>query len=271
MIRVYPDPVALGRAAADFVARAVVRATEGRDFGTLALAGGTTPVETYRILAEAHRDAAPWPRVRFLLGDERMVPPDHEDSNYGMARRELLDPLRVHPESLLRVRTELPSAAEAARDYEERLRDFIRWGQEGSGLDLVLLGLGVDGHTASLMPECPALRDRDHLVSFCRRETLDHPRVTLTLPLLNAATEVVFLVSGARKARVLAQVLEGPIPESPLPAQLIRPGGGQVHWIVDEAAAADLTPDLTSALRADTDSPFRPSGPSESEEEEKAK
>jgi len=269
MIRVYSDPGALAEAAAAFVAQAIGRAPEGQDFFTMALAGGTTPIQTYQTLAEVHRNSVPWSRVRFLFGDERMVPPDHEDSNYAMARRELLDPLGIRPDGVLRVRTELASAREAAGDYEERVREFIHWGGGGPPLDLVLLGLGGDGHTASLMPGCHALQERNHLVSFCRMEGLNHPRVTLTVPLLNAAAQVVFLVSGAQKARVLAQVLEGPTPDPPLPAQLIHPGEGQLFWMVDEAAAGDLTQDVTRTSPSDTELPFR--NPNTSEREEKAK
>jgi len=242
-IRILPDPASL----ADVAARTVVAAVNGamaRDGRcTLALAGGNTPVGTYRTLAESYRESAPWQEVRFLQGDERMVPPDHEDSNFGMARRELLVPLSLSDEAVLRISGEAGSAEAAAAAYEADLHRLFRAPPHlPPRVDLVLLGLGSDGHTASLMPECrQALFEKEHWVTSCRLERLTHPRVSLTIPVLNAAREVIFLVSGRGKADILHRVLENGDPSDLLPAQRIRPDEGRVQWLVDAAAAGALS------------------------------
>jgi 6-phosphogluconolactonase len=245
-IHVFPDPSSLARAGAGAVVEVLGRCTEGTGPCTLALAGGSTPVDTYRILAQSYRDALSWSDVRFLQGDERMVPPDHEDSNFRMARRELLAPLSVGDEAILRISGEMETAEAAAAAYEARLlRLFRSPPHTRPRIDLVLLGLGEDGHTASLMPECPrALGEEERLVTWCRPPHLPHPRVTLTLPVLNAAREIVFLVSGRRKSEILKRVLEARNPTDLLPAQRIRPDGGRVRWLVDADAARDLSPHL---------------------------
>ncbi len=245
-IRILPDPASLADVAARTVVAAVNEAVARDGRCTLALAGGNTPVGTYRTLAGSHRESAPWHQVHFLQGDERMVPPDHEDSNFGMARRELLTPLSVADEAILRIPGEAGSAEAAAAAYEADLHRLFRAPPHlPPRVDLVLLGLGADGHTASLMPECRhALFEEEHWVTSCRLERLNHPRVSLTIPVLNAAREVLFLVSGGGKAEILHRVLESGDPSDLLPAQRIRPDQGRVWWLVDAEAAGALSTGL---------------------------
>jgi 6-phosphogluconolactonase len=236
---VLPDAESLADAAAGWVAATVRNLLVEQPMCALALAGGHTPIKTYETLVERHRGSVPWGRVLFLQGDERMVPPDHQASNYAMARRELLDPLGIPDTSVIRVRTEMGSAEATATDYEDRLRATLR--RSGpSAPDLALLGLGEDGHTASLMPGSAALEERNRLVTWCSSPEVEHERVTLTLPALNGARHVAFLVSGPQKAEILARVLGGDRVSEPLPAQRIQPESGNLHWFVDADAAREL-------------------------------
>jgi 6-phosphogluconolactonase len=251
-VEIMPDPASLARIAAGLIADIARRALVREGSCVLALSGGTTPIETYRSLARHHRASVPWHQVRFVWGDERMVPPDHEDSNYGMARRELLDPLQVPAENVLPIPTGLGSAEEAADAYQARLEGLFPTREGPPRLDLVLLGLGEDGHTASLMPGCSALQETERWAAPCRTRRLAHPRVTLTLPVLNAARNVLFLVVGERKANVVRQILEGPSPSSPLPAQAVRPTDGELRWMVDEAAAGALNSGAVAEQRGES-------------------
>lgn len=242
MIRVLDDAGALAEAAAAVFAGEVREAFRSRGRCAVALAGGSTPRSTYRILGETYRSSVPWERLDLFWGDERLVPPDHPDSNEGMVRDELIERLSIPEANIHPVRTLLGSAREAADDYQAELRAFFNLaGAELPRFDLVLLGLGEDGHTASLMPGSEAVGERGRLVSVCALEHLEHPRVTLTLPVLNAARRVVFLVSGQRKAEILWRVLEGPPQPDELPAQAVRPDDGAAWWLVDRDAASRLT------------------------------
>ncbi len=218
----------------------------------VALAGGSTPQPMYRLLAdvasltffkaEAPRSlAVDWSRVELFWGDERCVPPDHPDSNYRMARQALLPPL-VPPSGgeilVHRILGELPPA-EAAAAYRVELEAVL--GDKGR-FDLILLGLGSDGHTASLFPETTALEERRYDAVAVYVEKLDAWRVTLTLPVINNARHVIFLVSGERKADALARVHadQGTTSIPRLPAELIQPTDGTLTWLVDRDAAAKL-------------------------------
>jgi 6-phosphogluconolactonase len=233
----------LSRYAAELVVTLSQRAgdVEGRRF-TVALAGGETPRHLYALLASAeYATQVPWERVHVFWGDERHVPPDDPASNYRMAYDALLSRVPIPPENVHRMRAELPDAHEVARTYDDDLRGFF--GLQPSALprfDLVLLGMGADGHTASLFPRTEALHDREHLVAAPWVETLHTYRLTLTPRVLNHAAMVVFLVSGEGKAATLHAVLEGPLQPDLLPAQLIAPTNGTLLWLVDQAAAAPL-------------------------------
>jgi 6-phosphogluconolactonase len=228
-VQLYETPEALAEAAARaFVDRAAESIAERGRFA-VALAGGSTPKATYGVLARDHAEDVDWPNVHVFFGDERTVPPDHEDSNYRMAREALLD--RVPVGSVHRMRGELPPE-EAAASYETDLRQFF--GGEAV-LDLVMLGIGEDGHTASLFPETPALEVTDRLVVANPVPKLDTTRLTLTAPVLSAARGVNFLVAGEGKAEALREILEGDADPHRYPAKLVRPPGGPT-WFVDRAA-----------------------------------
>jgi 6-phosphogluconolactonase len=238
-VLVLPDAPALFRAAADEVIAAAQDAIARRGRFTIALSGGHTPRGLYTTLAAGGDGGSriAWDHVHLFWGDERHVPPDHPDSNYRMAREALLDRVAVPPANVHRIPAEDPDAARAAARYEEELRRFFELdGTSVPRFDLVLLGLGRDGHTASLFPGTAALADTTRLVVAAHVPALGTDRITLTLPVLNHAACALFLVSGPEKAAVVHKVLEEP-GATPLPAQRIRPAGRLV-WLLDAAAAA---------------------------------
>ena len=217
------------------------KAIAGQTFSA-ALSGGLTPRLLYQILASrALLGRIEWKSIQLFQVDERCVPPDHPDSNYRMVREALLDAGDVPAENFHRMRAEQPDLEQAARDYARELGRILE-PQDGNRprLDMVFLGLGPDGHTASLFPGTPALEEQNLWVRPNPVARLGMNRLTMTLPLLNAAAHVIFLVAGADKAGSLNQVLEGPPGE--LPAQRVQPLEGSLSWFVDEAAARKLSP-----------------------------
>lgn len=245
-VLVRDTPADVARAVAARVAAVLSVAVSARRRATVALAGGRTPEALYRLLAHTpHRERIPWERVEFFWGDERCVPPDHPDSNYGMVREALLAHVPIPDANVHRMRGECDDAVQAARDYEEVLRRAC--GVEVDTrprLDLCLLGLGSDGHTASLFPGSPAIRERRRWVAAGRTGKLDAWRLTLTPAVVNHARHVLFLVTGAEKADTVRAVLEGPQDPDRLPAQIVRPAHGQLEWLLDRGAAGRLGPHL---------------------------
>lgn len=229
------DPAAAARRCAVGFVEAARASVEARGRFAAALAGGSTPRRAYALLAEAPFAAAvPWERVHLFWGDERCVPPGHPRSNFRMACEALLERVPVPAGNVHRIRGEL-GAVRAAAAYERELRGFF--GDGVPRLDLVHLGMGGDGHTASLFPFADALLER-------RRTAVPalhggEPRVTLTLPVLDAAARVEFLVTGADKAERVRQALRGALDPLRIPAQLVRPAGGAA-WILDGASASRL-------------------------------
>ncbi len=240
-VRIFDDPRALAQAAAgEFRARAEAAIARAGRF-TVALSGGTTPRLLFDELATEPYRSLGWARVHVFWADERAVPPDNPASNFGAADQALLAPAGVPAANVHRMRGEDPEPERAARDYEGTLRAFFGVSEgRAPRLDLVLLGMGPDGHTASLFPRSPALNERVRLVVAPRVERLGAWRLTLTLPVLNAARCVIFSVAGADKAPTLARVLEGPRDPDALPAQGVVPNDGELVWLVDAAAAALL-------------------------------
>ena len=207
----------------------------------MALAGGTTPNALYERLATDYRDAVPWHAIHFFWGDERHVPPAHPDSNFRAAYEAMLSRVPVPEAHIHRIHAELPDAATAALEYERTLRREFAVDEAALPVfDLVLLGLGPDGHTASLFPGSAALRQTERLVLAPWIEKAQSYRITLSLPVLNHALLVAFLVSGASKAEVVRAVLEGPDQPDAVPARAVHPSGGRLLWLVDRAAAAQL-------------------------------
>jgi 6-phosphogluconolactonase len=233
-VEVFDTPEELAEAAARTFAEKAEKAIAERGRFVVALAGGSTPKATYEILARDHAEDVDWTNVHIFFGDERTVPPDHEDSNYRMSHEALLD--RVPVGSVHPMRGEL-APEEAASAYEEELEGFF--GDGPVVLDLAMLGIGGDGHTASLFPETAALEVTDRLVVANPVPKLGTTRITLTAPVLNAAREVVFLVAGDGKAEALKEILEGDTDPRQYPAKLVQPENGPT-WMVDRAAARSL-------------------------------
>ena len=237
-LEVFEDPSAVARAGAERFAAAAERAIAASGRFAVALAGGSTPRATYQILAQAFRDLIAWEKVEIFFGDERCVPPEHPDSNYRMAREALLDRVPLAADHVHRIPGELPPE-EAARDYQATLERVLG---PAPRFDLVLLGMGKDGHTASLFPGTTALAEREKKVAAVHVTQLDTWRVTLTAPVLCAAAEVVVMTVGDEKADALALALDGP--DGAVPIQLVRPTSGKMAWLVDRAAAARLRPGM---------------------------
>jgi len=241
VLRILANPKDLAHAAAEhFVARSLA-AVEQRGSFSVALSGGSTPKLLFTLLAdpnEPFRDQIPWPNIHFFWSDERHVPPDHPDSNYRMANEAMLSRVPVAKNNIHRVPSENPSATEAASEYEQTLVETTR--QSLPQLDLILLGLGADGHTASIFPGSEVLHETKRLVAAPWVEKLKTYRITMTLPLLNNGASVVFLVSGSEKAEIVKNVFEG---RDRYPAQAIKPTDGELLWLLDKAAATE-TADL---------------------------
>lgn len=240
-VLVYPNAEALARAAADAFTEVVTAAVDARGVALVALSGGSTPKRMGELLAgEPYRTTVPWASIEFFWGDERWVPLESEESNAGVAMRTFLGAVGTDPSRINPFPVEVPDADLAADMYATRLRTIT--GETGGipVFDLVLLGMGDDGHTASLFPGTAATHEQDALVLAHHVPKLDATRLTLTPPVLNAGREIVFLVGGAAKADVLRNVLFSPHRPDDLPSQAIRPNGGRLRWLVDEAAAAQL-------------------------------
>jgi len=244
-LTIVADAEALAREGARRVRASIAEAVRARSRCMLALSGGRTPRALYESLAgpaPGGADATPWARVELFLADERHVPPDHPDSNYRMVREALLSRVGMPAAQVHRVRTEEFGATGAAAAYALDVASaFGLAPRQWPRFDLVLLGMGSDGHTASLFPHEPALDEREHVAVATRVIKLQTWRITLTYPVLNNAREVCVLVSGVVKAAALQAVLEAPADPERLPIQGVRPRQGILRWIVDEAAASRLT------------------------------
>ena len=238
-VLIFDDAEALARAAAQRFAGIAAESVNARGRFSVALSGGSTPRRIYELLSgDEFKARVDWPKAHVFFGDERCVPPDDDASNYRMARESLLSRVGVPAENVHRMIGEGDAAANA-RLYEDELRSSF--GDAGlPAFDLVMLGLGDDGHTASLFPGTGALEDGGAWVAANWVGKLGAYRLTLTAPAINHAAHVMFVVAGAGKAERLREVLEGAREPQRLPAQLIRPAGGTLEWYVDRAAAARL-------------------------------
>jgi 6-phosphogluconolactonase len=240
-LRVYPTRNDVARAAAAQVVDACDKALTTRGRFTIALSGGSTPRELYRLLAtEEYASSFDWQRIHVFWSDERCVPLNSPDNNAHMARDVLLNHVPISISNIHRVQSELEAEA-AAQDYEQTLRKyFAARGMQLPQFDLLLLGMGAEGHTASLFPGSQALYEQERWVVATYVDQLESWRVTLTPVALNAATRIIFLVVGEEKSEALKHVLNEPIQPELYPAQIIDPPQGQVLWIVDHSAAALL-------------------------------
>jgi 6-phosphogluconolactonase len=223
-IRTLTTPQELFEAAAEEVVRCAKEAVAQRGRFTIALSGGSTPKSLFNLLATNARTVFPWDRTFFFWSDERHVPPTDPESNYRMAEETMLSKIPVAASNVFRIPAENPDASAAAEAYEQ-----------------ILLGMGPDGHTASLFPNSPGLQEKTRLVIANWVDKLKTSRLTLTLPVVNAARSVAFLVSGTDKATVLRTVLEEEAPPEQYPSKLVRPTNGRLIWFVDRAAASELS------------------------------
>jgi 6-phosphogluconolactonase len=228
------------RAAEQFTALAGSAIARSGRFA-LALSGGSTPRSAYALLASPEFSGrVDWPRVHLFWGDERCVPPDHPESNFRMVEEALLAKIRIPPENIYRMPGEKGPKA-AAEAYEAELRKFFAVERGGRPrFDLIFLGLGDDGHTASLFPGVAALDEADRWIAAVYVEKFRSYRLTLTLPVLNAAAQVTFLVSGGSKAKIVGQILSSDISSSDYPAAKVRPSDGRLTWMLDPDAAKEL-------------------------------
>jgi len=241
-IRILTTPQELFSAAADEVIHAATESVAARGRFTLALSGGSTPKSLFNLLATNARTTLPWDKMFFFWGDERHVPPTDPDSNYRMADEAMLSKIPVKPENIFRIAAENPDAAAAADAYEKTLQKFfaLEPGQLPR-FDLILLGMGPDGHTASLFPGSAGLQEHSRLVIANWVEKFKTTRLSFTYPALNAAARVAFLISGIDKAPALHAVLESDAPGDQYPAKLVHPTNGKLIWLLDRAAASQLT------------------------------
>jgi 6-phosphogluconolactonase len=243
-VRVYPSPAEVARGAARlFVDYAWQSIAKDGEF-MVALSGGNTPRMLFRLLAsDEFRGQVDWPKVHVFWSDERAVPPDSPESNYGMARRELLIRVPIPQANVHRMEAEKPNIGRAAHEYEEVLRKYLQLDGRGfPRFHLIFLGMGADGHTASLFPGTRVLRQTSRWVSTPMVPKLNARRMTLTLPVLDSALRVIFLVEGSEKAEILRAVLTEKV-DPPLPSQLVQPlDNGLKLFLVDQAAASLLDP-----------------------------
>jgi 6-phosphogluconolactonase len=240
-VTVYPDRQRFVEGAAAFIAGLAVESIAAHGRFTIALAGGNTPRPVYARLAAAdHAERIDWSKVHVFFSDERCVPPDDPASNYRMAREALLDHVPLPTNNIHRVRGEEDPTL-AALAYEQELQALFGTAP-APAFDLICLGMGDDGHTASLFPGTAALRERERWVVAQYVAVALAWRVTFTAAFINAARHVAFLVEGAEKSETLRRVLEGAYQPDVLPAQLIQPISGQAHWLVDAAVATRIQP-----------------------------
>jgi 6-phosphogluconolactonase len=240
---VEPDSAALACRAAQYFVEMAEEAVAAKGRARIAVSGGSTPKAAFELLANSDqpwRSRMPWEKLDLYWVDERAVPPDNPDSNYRMTREALLDHIPLRPEQIHRIEGELEPKAAAAH-YEAELRNNFRLeGAELPRFDLVALGMGPDGHTASLFPRTEALHELNRLVVDNHVPQKDTWRITLTWPVINFASSVFFLIAGTDKAEILKDVLTGPLDIERLPSQLIWPASGILTLILDKAAAALL-------------------------------
>lgn len=238
-VRVLDDAEGVARSAAERFVELARDAISARERFSIALAGGSTPKRTYELLAgDEHKERVDWSKVHIFFGDERCVPPDHAESNYRMANEVLISRVPVPSRNVHRINGQGDAIANASL-YEDELRTYFddaSWPR----FDLVLLGMGDDGHTASLFPGTNALGEARAWVAANWVEKLNTYRITLTAPAINHAANIIFLVSGAGKSERLSEVLRGARDPQKLPSQLIQPENGSLVWLADKAAASQL-------------------------------
>ena len=243
-IRILVDGAAIAKRAAQEFVQAAIAAVREKGLFSAALAGGSTPKALYSLLADdaVLRSQVPWDKICLFFGDERHVGPGHPESNFRMVTEAMLAKLPLRAEQVTRIKGEYPDAEEAAREYEQALREYFKLKDgEYPRFDLVLAGMGNEGHTLSLFPGTKALHAEGRIAVRNWIGKLYTERITLTAPAASNAAQIIFMVTGADKAPALKAVLEGPYEPEQLPAQLIQPQIGKLLWLVDTAAGSMLS------------------------------
>ncbi len=243
-IRILPDGLAIAKRAAQEFVQAAAAAVRAKGSFNVSLAGGSTPKALYSLLVNdpTMRSQVPWDKLHLFFGDERHVPPDHPDSNFRMATEAMISKSPLKPAQVTRIKAEYLDAERAALEYEKALREYFKLKDaEYPRFDLLLVGMGNEGHTLSLFPGTKALHPDGRIVVSNWIGKLYTERITLTAPAANNAAEIIFMVTGADKACALKAVLEGPFEPEQLPAQLLQPKNGKLLWLVDAAAGSMLT------------------------------
>ena len=242
-IKVVPDSAAIAAEAAQKIIEIADAAIAAHENFSIALSGGSTPKTLFKLLAtDPYSQHIDWNNWQIYFGDERCVPPAHADSNFRMARESLLDHVPIPPEHIYRMKGEI-EPQQAAIEYGQLLKQNFGEG----GLDVILLGMGDDGHTASLFPHTAALGETSHRCVANYVEKLGVWRITMTAPFINRARHVIVMVSGAAKAQRIDQVLQGPPDPQTLPIQMIRPTNGEMLWIMDAGAAGMMEEEMPNA------------------------
>jgi len=237
---VAPHPAAMARKGAQVFLEQARKRVNASGMFSVALAGGKTPKSFFDLLAGEFQELIPWSRIHFFWGDERLVPPNHPDNNFFIAHQTLFCNLDITNKQIHPIRTDR-DPENCAQDYERHLRKFFELqDQQWPVLDLVLLGMGSDGHTASLFPGSNVLNEKGRLVAASWIPKLGSYRITLTPSVINRARQVVFMVSGREKATTLRKVLQGSFQPKIYPAQIVRPIRGKLSWLLDEAAGSQL-------------------------------
>jgi len=242
-IRILADGAAIAKRAAQEFVQAAAVAVRAKGSFDVALAGGSTPKALYSLLVNdpALRSQVPWDKIHLFFGDERHVGPGHPDSNFRMATEAMISRVPLTKDQVLRIKGEYPDTEEAAREYEQALQSYFRLKPgEYPRFDLLLAGMGNEGHTLSLFPGTKALHADGRIVVRNWVGKLYAERVTLTAPAASNAAQIIFMVTGADKACALKAVLEGPFEPEQLPAQLLQPNNGKLLWLVDVAASSML-------------------------------
>ncbi len=247
-IEIFPDVSTIAQKAATIYVSAAQQAARERGVFRVAMAGGSTPKSLHAVLtAEPFRSQLSWDKMQIFFGDERHVPPDHSDSNFRMVNETFISKSPIKPEQVFRIKAELQDTERAAQDYEQILgKQFALKPGELPRFDLMLLGMGNEGHTLSLFPGTTALRDNGRLVVRTWVGKLYTERITCTAPIANNSAVVMFMIAGADKAPALKAVLEGPYEPEQLPSQLIKPVNGKLFFLVDSAAGGMLSKELAA-------------------------
>jgi len=233
-LHAYPNKEQMVTATTERVINEIGQAIQERGLCNMALAGGNTPREVYSTLADdPYRDRVDWDRLHLFWGDERMVPPEHEDSNFRMVKETLLDHVGIPDGNVHRIRGEIVPE-QAAREYAEFLHNHFK--SDSPRFDIILLGIGEDGHTASLFPGTDAVEECKLYTVGVFVPRLDTWRVTLTFPVLNAAREVLFLAAGKSKSDIVQRIISIKQPAKEFPASMVNPEDGTLHWMLDSEA-----------------------------------